>query len=123
MRKISSLATYTLLLCATSTPAQGISTIQIEKVFYANALSGIVTFGDGKEGAVPGALVEECSPKWAKTIASTRTDENGSFKLPITSHASIHYLRILMNGADPLLVRVKLDPKSHGLVLSLQPST
>jgi hypothetical protein len=123
MRKISSLAVYTLLLGATSTVAQGISTVQIEKIFHANALSGIVTFGNGNAGPVPGALVEECSPKWAKTIADTHTDGNGSFKLPITGHASIHYLRISMNGANPLLVRVKLDSKSHGLVLNLQPST
>ena len=121
MKKSSPLVICILVFWAGNILAQGVSEIQIARVFRASSLSGVVKFGEGE--GVPGALVEECTSNWVKPVASTRTDENGNFKLPTVNRGSIHYLRISREGANTLLVKVKITPRASGLVLSLQPST
>lgn len=120
MGRISCLSIWMLVFWTCNILAQGISVIQIARVLPANSLSGVVTFeGD----PLPGVLVEECTPNWVKPIASTRTDENGNFKLPIVNREPIYYLRISKHGWNTLLVKVKVSPKAGTLVLELELST
>ena len=119
MRKGFTLLVLVLLFSASTVFPQGYSKVQIEKVFRASSLSGVVRFAGDKIHGAPGALVEECTPKWVRPVASTRTDENGEFNLPNAKLGRTYYLRISLDGADPLLVRVKIVPKAGTLVLNL----
>jgi len=101
--------------------AQGISIIRADNVLESRALEGTVIF-DHQSG-ISGALVEDCTPDWKKPIADTRTDAKGKFSFPNTNAKRIHYLRISWEGANTLLVKVKISPNARDLVLNLPPSS
>jgi len=122
MRRILIVITCIFGSLASSSLAHGVSLIEVSKVMHATALSGIVAFGDPKDG-IPGVLVEDCTAGWKKPVASTRTDENGNFKLPVAKLGSTHYLRISREGWDTLLVKVKIVRRAGVLVLNLRLST
>ena len=105
-----------LLLFPAHLHAQGVSTIEYEKVQVARSLAAVVV--DPTGSPIPGVLVEECSSDWKESLRSTKTDTAGSFTLAPVKGRSVYYLQLRMNGFNPLRVPVKLNPK-HGKNLQL----
>jgi hypothetical protein len=101
--------------------AQGISVIRDAHVFESKALAGKVIFDKGS--GISAALVEDCTPGWKNTIASARTGTDGAFSFPNADAKRVHYLRVSWQGANTLLVRVKISPKAEDLILNLTPSS
>lgn len=108
-----------LLAVSSSICAQN-SLVEIDKPTKAQNLAGRVQLGKSPEG-VKGVLVEDCSRDRKTVKFSTHTDKDGRFRFPDASARGIHYLRLSFNGANTLLIKVKLDPSGQAelsLVLS-----
>jgi hypothetical protein len=96
--------------------AQGVSTIEYEKMQLARSLAAVVV--DPTGSPIPGVLVEECSSDWKESFRSTKTDTAGGFTFVPVKGRSVYYLQLRMNGFNPLRVPVKLNSK-HGKNLQL----
>jgi len=114
------LITSFVLGLASGAQGQGISVIELQRVFKAKALAGIVTFAGQP---VPGALVEECTPGWKDQVAVTQTDDKGHFRLPRGETKGVHYLRVSWRGANPVWFKVRIVRRAKDLVVNLTPST
>jgi len=106
-----------LLLAAIRLHAQGIQTIEIEKVQLAESLAA--TVHDAAGSPIVGAVVEEFTPGWNRALRSAKTNQAGLFTFAPVKGRDLHYLQITSYGFNPLRIRVKLDRK-RGKKLELQ---
>ena len=106
-----------LFLGPISLHAQGIQTIEIEKVQLAQSLAA--TVHDAAGSPIAGAVVEEFAPGWKRLLRSAKTDGAGVFTLAPVKGRDLYYLQLRSYGFNPLRVRVRVDRK-RGKELHLQ---
>jgi len=105
-----------IFVLALACPARSQYSVEVQEVIKANALAGTVKIAGQP---APNATVQEYTAGWKREIAVTHADAHGQFHLPWRNTNRIHYLKVFFNGANPLLVRVKIEPKAKNLDLNL----
>jgi hypothetical protein len=80
--------------------------VVFERPFHSRSLSGFVL--DYSHAPVAGALVEECTEKWERCFAQTRTDQNGRFSWPSVKKGR-HFLKISSPGFNPAQIIVMVS--------------
>lgn len=97
-------------------------TVEIEKVQLVRSLTAVTL--DPSGSPIPGVLVEEFSSGWKESLRSTKTDATGRFTFTRVKGRDIYYLQLMMNGFDPLRVRVKINwMRGKNLQLELKIAT
>jgi hypothetical protein len=122
MKRIILLMTMAFLLVNIPTPALSQYTVQYEKVFKSQSLSGTIWAGcggclkgaflDETSSVLKGALVEEMTPNWKAVVSSTRTDVNGHFSLPTSAGNNLYFLRLSTYGCNTTYVKVKISSRA-----------
>jgi hypothetical protein len=108
MKRLIFFATTAFLLICSPTPAfSDHSTVQFERVFKSQSLSGTIQIS-ATNNLLNGVLVEEMTPNWKTVISSTKTEEKGHFSIPSKAGKNIHYLRLSFYGCHTTYVRVRI---------------
>jgi hypothetical protein len=119
MKRTILLLTLPFLLFCSPSPAIPQFSVQYEKAFKAQRLSGTIRAGcsgclrgaslDETSSVVNGVLVEEMTPDWKAVVSSTRTDVNGHFLFPTPADKNLHFLRLSAYGLRTTYVKVRIS--------------
>jgi hypothetical protein len=61
---------------------------------------------------VPNVLVAVYRTGWKGSLASTTTDAEGAFSLPLFKHRRLYYLRLSLPGTHTLFIKVRIKPSA-----------
>jgi hypothetical protein len=83
-------------------------TVAQKQISVSRALAGRALIG-GTNVPANGVTVELCSSNWKTVLASTKTDDRGSFSLEKPANGKLFYIRLSAPGLDIYQLRVRIE--------------